>query len=376
MAVSISYGANTTVTPSSNVATTGALAIGTASSDRLVAACFTTKTNGTVSSVTIGGVSATKAIGARDTGSNPNQVSEIWVAAVPTGTTAVVVVTFSSNTNLTSVTTYSITGSSSTVSDTDSAIGAGVTISMSALTVPANGQGIACLCQNTPASAVSWTNATEQDDVQAGGGSAIHRHSTALITAAGTNTITCTTTGTSQALSGVTFAVGTVNYSQSVTASLSETASTARATAATRSASATTTVSRHIDVSRALAAASQLMAVSVSTLVAHVYEQTVSASLATAAAVSRAIEATVSVAQSVLALVARVLYPLSTTSRQVLQEPVDCVLADRQTIEDRGVEYDIRPADTKSKTVMKRGGRLSKGPAPSFSITTNKKGHD
>lgn len=64
------------------------------------------------------------------------------------------------------------------------------------------------------------------------------------------------------------------------------------------------------------------------------------------------------------------------TSREILQDVVDCVLAGQQPLKDRGIEYDIRPADVKTNTVMNKSGRMRRGPAPSFSVTTNKKGHD
>lgn len=78
---------------SSSTVTTAALGIGTAAADRFVVAAVSIKsTSATVTGVTIGGVSAT--LLADDLGSLTGVY--LWGASVPSGTTAVVVVTLSS----------------------------------------------------------------------------------------------------------------------------------------------------------------------------------------------------------------------------------------------------------------------------------------
>lgn len=87
------------------------LSTGTASADRKVDVCFFVPSNGPITAVTIGGVSATQESASAASGYEV----ELWDAAVPTGTTANVVVTFTSgSTNNIGVAVGSLTGTTST----------------------------------------------------------------------------------------------------------------------------------------------------------------------------------------------------------------------------------------------------------------------
>jgi hypothetical protein len=67
---------------------------------------------------------------------------------------------------------------------------------------------------------------------------------------------------------------------------------------------------------------------------------------------------------------------LKITSRLILQDAVDCVLAGAQYVRERGREYEVYPTKQRHKTMGKRSGLQRTGPEPSFTVTTSKKGHD
>jgi len=128
--------------------------LGTASSDRVIAVAVSGRQSSarTVSSVTIGGVSATE-IGTRGSSQNP---LGIWIAAVPTGTTGDVVVTFSGAMLRCHIVAWAVTGGATLAnasSGTDTATVTGVT-----------GGFIIAAANTTGASTFTWTNATEQYD--------------------------------------------------------------------------------------------------------------------------------------------------------------------------------------------------------------------
>lgn len=137
---------------------------GAAATDRIVTVTIGARNNvsRTISSVTIGGVSATANVTAINTGSGAD-VAAIYSAAVPTGTTGDVVVTFSGSMQRCVVGIYRTVGSSGVAaSDTDTDL----TLTSQALTatidVPAGGSAIG-VCWNASGgtSSVAWTNLTE-----------------------------------------------------------------------------------------------------------------------------------------------------------------------------------------------------------------------
>lgn len=189
MAVAIEFGSQGQASTSgTDTATITGLDFNAEASDRIIAVdiAFEVSTL-TVSSVTIGGVTAAFHVAAADLGRRV----EIWSAEVPTGTSGNVAVTLSGSTTETiSVGTHSLTGADPTPTDTDSVAttGSGVgVISITALTVPADGAAIAAWCNNTEGVGCTWTGANESHDTNTG---ASFAHSAASTTTAGTNTIT------------------------------------------------------------------------------------------------------------------------------------------------------------------------------------------
>lgn len=124
--------------------------------------CRRTLNTNTISSVTVGGVTASLVV----TADRGNQSKcAIYIAAVPTGTTGDVVVTFSGTANRCGIALWSAVGiSSATASDTDSSI-TGTAPTMS-IDVPAGGFAVAVGCENALTTA-TWTGLTERSDTQA-----------------------------------------------------------------------------------------------------------------------------------------------------------------------------------------------------------------
>src|SRR5262249_15101377 len=116
--------------------------------------------------------------------------------------TATIAVTLSANNDTIAISVYRLTGAAETVSDSDSNAGSAATLAITGLTVPNPGVAIVGFANNTNGTAVTWTNASEQNDVSIAGGSA-HRHSTATTTTNGTNTITADGATANQVVFGV-----------------------------------------------------------------------------------------------------------------------------------------------------------------------------
>lgn len=138
-----------------------AVDIGDEASDRVVVVCTHTAMSAgscSVSSVTIGGVSATVVSGTNPTsGFN----TSIWWAEVPTGATADIAVVWSASSNCGYIETYRITGlTSSTPLDGDSV----VTTPDLTLTTQDGGVAIFAATRAT-AAAFTWTDAIEDNDV-------------------------------------------------------------------------------------------------------------------------------------------------------------------------------------------------------------------
>lgn len=138
--------------------TFAAQAIGVATADRLVVVALLYQAVGLIPSVTIGGVAATQVAHAV----NGIQVADIWVAAVPTGTTANVDLGGGSGVNpRLTISTYSIYGAAS-VTPVSTATDI-VTPYSQAMTFPTNSVIVAGLVVAANGS-TTWTGATEDTD--------------------------------------------------------------------------------------------------------------------------------------------------------------------------------------------------------------------
>ena len=143
--------------------TFSSVAIGTASSDRYVVAVATVRSAGTsdiTMTCTIGGVSATSAATVASLTSSAHR-QNIFIAAVPTGTTGNVVLTFSRSAIRSMISVFAVTGidgltASATATSTASP-GSGT------ITIPAGGIAIAG-SYNILGGAYTWSNLTERHD--------------------------------------------------------------------------------------------------------------------------------------------------------------------------------------------------------------------
>lgn len=141
-----------------------AVNIGNAQTDRLVVVCVQglhTATR-TISSVTINGNTMSTAA---TTAANNSQ-SGIYYYAVPTGTTAAIVVTFSGSNSRCTLHVYTITGlTSQTPTDTDHTVSTTGTSINRTLTISENGVAIGVAWVANSPSTVSWTNLTKDSGV-------------------------------------------------------------------------------------------------------------------------------------------------------------------------------------------------------------------
>ena len=146
----------TTVTDAANLTTytlTG-VSIGAASADRTVALVVASRTSsgyGTISSVTIGGVAAS--LSAQQSGPSPLVIAR---AAVPTGTTADIVVTVSAAALRCGVAVFAITGGAGTIAASTANISTSATVSS-----PAGGVVIAAGSGVAPGTS-TWTGVTKR----------------------------------------------------------------------------------------------------------------------------------------------------------------------------------------------------------------------
>ena len=159
-AVAITFTESATSTSNLTTYTFSSLNLGTASSGRqIVVAAFGTSSQ-TISTLTVGGISASLIVGRTDTSSERRV--ELWAAPVPTGTSGDVVVTWSGAQIRSGVGVFSMTGALSTANDTQSdAVASGA--SSVSLNIPSNGGAIA-VGDSATSGLNSWTGLTERYD--------------------------------------------------------------------------------------------------------------------------------------------------------------------------------------------------------------------
>lgn len=148
------------------VFTFSACALGTASAGRRIIVGVSgraSSASAAVSSITVGGVSATKVIEALD--SSFHNSAGLWIADVPNGATGDVVVTFGAVVQRAGICVWSMTGAASAVaSDTDSnnTTAANVAVITKTLTIPTRGGAIGYSFGTfAGGTTASWTNLTE-----------------------------------------------------------------------------------------------------------------------------------------------------------------------------------------------------------------------
>jgi hypothetical protein len=162
---------------------------GTAAADRISVVTFNHRARGSVATgVTINGVTAvnakTEQFGAANT------VSEIWYAENPTGTSGDVVITFGDVDAIRIAgSMFAMYGAVATPTATAGNNGNSINSIAQSITIPADGGMIASCCCSEEGGGITWTNATEYEDVAAVSGTG-PRSSSAYSTTAGTPTVT------------------------------------------------------------------------------------------------------------------------------------------------------------------------------------------
>jgi hypothetical protein len=166
--VEINYIGDASDTSNSISYTFSGQSIGTASNDRVVLVTVGARQNSaiTLSTVTIGGVSATQIAYAQFVGSGTEH-SAIYAAKIPSGTTADIVVTFTDAALRCAIGVFAMTGSGVAASDTDSTTSNSSGAFTASVDVPDNGS-VLCAAWAGASGATSWTlsGVTEDFDIQ------------------------------------------------------------------------------------------------------------------------------------------------------------------------------------------------------------------
>jgi hypothetical protein len=134
--------------------------LGTADAGRYIAVGVGGRGFASISSVTVGGVSAT-IVSQLENGSSSN-VAGIAIAAVPTGTTGDIVVTWNEAGLRMGISVYRITNlTSPTISDVSTSTANDPSVT---LDIPVNGIGMGMALAQTSSGTASWTGMTEDAD--------------------------------------------------------------------------------------------------------------------------------------------------------------------------------------------------------------------
>lgn len=157
------YVTGATNSANQNSYTFSAQSLGTADSARIVIVGVASRqgTAGiTISSLTVAGVSASQLVS--NVGTPDSSITAIWAAAVPTGTTGDVVVTFSSGTQVSChIGIWRMLRSSSTAFDTGGGIGNNPS---DTINIPAGGAACAVAYSAGASPTTTWTGLTERFD--------------------------------------------------------------------------------------------------------------------------------------------------------------------------------------------------------------------
>lgn len=188
---------------SSSVYTSGSISIGAASNARHVVVAVSHRLDVDPTGCTVGGISAgSPIVSVRATAVTPDLgVSLFWVP-VPTGTSAVVTVTFPSGNNEVGITLFRMLHAGS-VSDSDGAFSNTNSVGLSTVTIPVNGVGVWSGAGTLDPNELTWANATRYSNFDAG----TYQSSGAFSVTAGTPSVTLSqTSATNMAVVGAAFA--------------------------------------------------------------------------------------------------------------------------------------------------------------------------
>ncbi len=166
---SVSNTANAVSSSDLTTYTFAAQALGAADGTRQILVCVAGQrlsSPSAVSSVTVGGITATKLV-EQTTGNANDHSCSIWIAPVPTGTTGDVVVTFNTGHLRCAVSVWRAVNSAATAAATASATNSSTAVSTT-IDVPAGGFAVAVAFDNGNTT-YTWSGLTEAYDATADG---------------------------------------------------------------------------------------------------------------------------------------------------------------------------------------------------------------
>ncbi len=163
MAASRSFIAGTNITTGANPFSFTSQSLGAAAAGRYIVVCIEARIGGgtpTLTDVTIAGITAT-IVKQQASGAGPRDITAIAIAAVPTGTSGTIDVTFSATMLRCSISVYRVLGIDGLAAfDTDGSTATNPTCN---LDIPAGGVAFGSVIAAVN-SAVSWTGLTEDYD--------------------------------------------------------------------------------------------------------------------------------------------------------------------------------------------------------------------
>lgn len=194
----ITYVTNVSDATDQTTYTFAGTSIGAASNDRVIVVTIGSRSNSarTISAVTIAGVTATNIATANNTGGGA-EIAAIYAAAVPTGTTGSIVVTFSGAMLRIGVGVFTLTGKPSVTAFATSTVTPTGSSPTTTISSPINGAIVAVNFANSSGTASTvWTGLTERYDINPETASSGTSGASSTFTAA-QNSLTVTATVTS-----------------------------------------------------------------------------------------------------------------------------------------------------------------------------------
>ena len=155
MALTLAFTATAFNDSDLTIYTFSAVAIGAAAADRVVVVAAHSEEGGELVSMTVGGIPATVAISAGEDA----EFAVVAYAAVPTGTTVDIVVTWTSQARRSMVGAWRLTGANATPTATDSSTSTPSTGESLSVNIPANAAAVAAHTSNQSRPGLNWVGA-------------------------------------------------------------------------------------------------------------------------------------------------------------------------------------------------------------------------
>ncbi len=183
--------------------TYSSLSFGAADPNRIVAVAVVNRSTGapTIAAMTIGGISATQVASAAAVDSGSMFLADVWQAAVPTGTSGNVAITYGVSSTRSGIDLYRIVTTSPTAASANGAFSSSSATDApisTTVTIPSGGAALSVYGLRGPQSgtpSITWTNASSDNTATNIGGANFLMVGSAKASSVGSTTISGQTTG-------------------------------------------------------------------------------------------------------------------------------------------------------------------------------------